>query len=231
MPASRNWFGIAITLLAMDLILLIALVFFVIMPPAPDFVKNTPPLSWADQPTLAPTSTLEPAPAIYFTPSPSLLPTVTPEATAPSPKPTFLSPSPTPQRDRKWIEVSLRQQKLVAYEDGKKVFEALVSTGVASYPTVTGKFRIYLKLLSTDMSGPGYYLRNVPYVMFFYRGYALHGTYWHNNFGRPMSHGCVNLSVEDARWLFEWTDPPLPPGAKSVYSLPGNPGTLVIIRP
>lgn len=54
------------------------------------------------------------------------------------------------------------------------------------------------------MSGPGYYLPDVPYVMYFYRGYGLHGTYWHNNFGVPMSHGCVNLRTEDAAWLFDW---------------------------
>jgi lipoprotein-anchoring transpeptidase ErfK/SrfK len=54
------------------------------------------------------------------------------------------------------------------------------------------------------MTGPGYYLPNVPYTMYFYGGYGLHGTYWHNNFGTPMSHGCVNLSTADSGWLFDW---------------------------
>ncbi|HSJ89426.1 MAG TPA: L,D-transpeptidase, partial [Anaerolineales bacterium] len=54
------------------------------------------------------------------------------------------------------------------------------------------------------MSGPGYYLRDVPWVMFFYEDYGFHGTYWHNNFGMPMSRGCVNLSVDDAAWLYQW---------------------------
>ncbi len=124
----------------------------------------------------------------------------------------------------------MSEQKLRAYEDGTLIFETLVSTGVSRYPTVTGRYRIYLKLLSDTMTGPGYYLPNVPYVMYFYRGYALHGTYWHSNFGRPMSHGCVNLSVEDARWLFEWTSPRLPAGASYVYAGPENPGTLVVIH-
>ncbi|MCS7286644.1 MAG: L,D-transpeptidase family protein [Anaerolineae bacterium] len=218
----------------MDLILIVALLFFVIMPPTQHFVKYTPPPSSESSSPLStlytPAASSTPEPSLtstfYFTPSPAATPTFTP-----SPRPAVPSPTPTPHRDRKWIEVSLRQQKLVAYEDGKPVFEALVSTGLARSPTVTGRFRIYLKLLYSDMSGPGYYFRKVPYVMYFYRGYALHGTYWHNNFGRPMSRGCVNLRIEDARWLFNWTDPPLPPGASFVYSSPEKPGTLVIIYP
>ncbi len=224
MPSSRNWAGIVITLLGLDLILLLALLQLLIMPPAPRFVKYTSLSLTAPANSVDPTST--PFPISPPSSSNPIDPTPAPSPVHATPK-----PSPTPQVDRKWIEVSIGHQKLVAYEDGKPVFEALVSTGVARYPTVTGRFRIYLKLLYTDMSGPGYYLRNVPYVMYFYRGYALHGTYWHNNFGRPMSHGCVNLRVEDARWLFYWTDPPVPPGVNAVYSSPENPGTLIIIYP
>ncbi|MGH2524849.1 MAG: L,D-transpeptidase, partial [Anaerolineales bacterium] len=65
-------------------------------------------------------------------------------------------------------------------------------------------YRIYVKYVAADMAGPGYYLPSVPYVMYFYLGYGLHGTYWHNNFGRPMSHGCVNLQTDQAGWLFNW---------------------------
>jgi lipoprotein-anchoring transpeptidase ErfK/SrfK len=61
-----------------------------------------------------------------------------------------------------------------------------------------------VKYRYADMSGPGYYLPNVPYVMYFYRGYGIHGTYWHNNFGTPMSHGCVNFPTDDAGWLFDF---------------------------
>ena len=76
------------------------------------------------------------------------------------------------------------------------------------------------------MSGPGYYLTNVPYTMYFYRGYGLHGTYWHNNFGHPMSHGCVNLKTPDAKWLFDWTLPYVPAGSNSASGT----GTLVVIH-
>lgn len=221
MPPSKNWLGIAIVLLGMDLILFVALLSLLIMPSTPDFV-NPMPSPFSPEP-----SPSTPPPVHSDSPTPLSSPPL-PE---PSPSPTPALATPTPQRERKWIEVYLSRQKLVAYEDGKPVFEALVSTGIARYPTVVGRFRIYLKLLYSDMAGPGYYLRDVPYVMYFYRGYALHGTYWHNNFGRPMSHGCVNLRVEDARWLFYWTEPALPVGAGFVYSSPDNPGTLVVISP
>jgi lipoprotein-anchoring transpeptidase ErfK/SrfK len=61
-----------------------------------------------------------------------------------------------------------------------------------------------VKYRYADMTGPGYYLPDVPYVMYFYSGYGLHGTYWHSNFGTPMSHGCVNFSIDDAAWLFDF---------------------------
>jgi lipoprotein-anchoring transpeptidase ErfK/SrfK len=80
----------------------------------------------------------------------------------------------------------------------------VVSTGTSAHPTVTGQFRIWVKLATTDMSGPGYSLEDVPYTMYFYQGYGLHGTYWHDNFGTPMSHGCVNLKTPDAGWLFDF---------------------------
>jgi lipoprotein-anchoring transpeptidase ErfK/SrfK len=71
---------------------------------------------------------------------------------------------------------------------------------------VRGQFRVYVKYRSQTMSGPGYYLPNVPYVMYFHRDYGLHGTYWHSNFGRPMSRGCVNLRTPDAQWLYNWAE-------------------------
>jgi len=104
----------------------------------------------------------------------------------------------------RWIDVNLSEQYVYAYEGDVVVNSFIVSTGVAQTPTVTGNYRIWAKVRVQDMSGPGYYLRDVPYVMFFYEDYALHGTYWHNNFGTPMSRGCVNLKVDDAAWLFSW---------------------------
>jgi LysM repeat protein len=104
----------------------------------------------------------------------------------------------------KWIDINLATQSLVAYEGQRPVYWATVSTGLARTPTVKGRFRIYSKYRFTTMSGPGYRYTNVPYVMFFYSGYSLHGTYWHNNFGHPMSHGCVNMRISDAQWLYNW---------------------------
>ena len=104
----------------------------------------------------------------------------------------------------KWIEVDLSSQRTYAHQGSSVVRTMVVSTGIARYPTPTGSFRIYSKYPSVAMSGPGYYLPGVPHTMFFYRGYALHGTYWHNNFGHPMSHGCINLTRTDAAWLYSW---------------------------
>jgi len=100
--------------------------------------------------------------------------------------------------------VNLASQSLVAYEWRQPVYWATVSTGLARTPTVKGSFRIYSKYRSTTMAGPGYRYTNVPYVMFFYRGYSMHGCYWHNNFGQPMSHGCVNMRTSDAQWVYNW---------------------------
>jgi len=104
----------------------------------------------------------------------------------------------------RWIDVNLSKQRLTAYQGNTPVFSALVSTGLPRTPTVVGRFKIYTKLTSTRMRGPGYDLPNVPYTMYFYKGYGIHGTYWHHNFGHPMSHGCVNMRTSDAAWLFNW---------------------------
>jgi lipoprotein-anchoring transpeptidase ErfK/SrfK len=102
--------------------------------------------------------------------------------------------------------VSVSSQRLYAYENGQLVHSQLVSTGLPETPTVLGDYAVYVKYTATDMSGPGYYLPQVPYTMYFYQGYGIHGTYWHNNFGRPMSHGCVNLPVEEAAWFFNFAE-------------------------
>lgn len=133
----------------------------------------------------------------------------------PSPPQTKASASPSqstsaaaravnPPTTGKWIDVNVTTQTLSAYEGDKLVFTTKVSTGLPRTPTVLGTFRIRTKLRAQTMAGPGYYLPNVPYVMYFYGGYAIHGTYWHNNFGRPMSHGCVNMRTSEAKWLYDW---------------------------
>jgi len=120
-----------------------------------------------------------------------------------APAPSSSAP-PAPTSTGKLILVDLSEQRTYAYENGVLVREFVVSTGLPAYPTVTGTFSIYVKYRSTRMTGPGYDLPNVPYTMYFYQGYGLHGTYWHNNFGTPMSHGCVNMRTPDAEWLFNW---------------------------
>lgn len=93
---------------------------------------------------------------------------------------------------------------MTAYEGTTVVASFVVSTGTIYHPTVLGQFRIWTSLRYDDMAGPGYYLPSVPFVMYFYQGYGLHGTYWHDNFGTRMSHGCVNLRISDAEWMFEF---------------------------
>jgi LysM repeat protein len=121
-----------------------------------------------------------------------------------------VTPTSPASTGEKWIDVNLSTQTLVAYEGGLVVYTARVSTGIARYPTPAGTFYIQRKYRYDDMTGGSYargdyyYLPNVPYCMYYYAGYALHGTYWHNNFGTPMSHGCTNLSTPDAAWIFNW---------------------------
>jgi lipoprotein-anchoring transpeptidase ErfK/SrfK len=116
------------------------------------------------------------------------------------------STNPTGSSGERWIDVDLSNQRLVAYEGDTPVYWVTVSTGLPGTPTVTGQYRIYVKYPAQTMSGPGYYLPDVPYVMYFYLGYGIHGTYWHNNFGQPMSHGCVNTPTPDAQWLYNWAE-------------------------
>ena len=132
--------------------------------------------------------------------------------------------------DEKWIEVNVTEQRVTAWEGNVPVMSFLTSTGLPNTPTVLGEYNIYWKLESTLMTGPDYYLPEVPYTMYFYAGYALHGAYWHDNFGNPMSHGCVNLSIDNAKEIFEWADPILPPGQTQVISTYENPGTLVVVH-
>jgi hypothetical protein len=138
----------------------------------------------------------------------------------------------------KRIEVDLTNQKVYAYEGDRRVYEFLVSTGKWGR-TPAGSYRIWGKSRFQKMSGGSgstyYYLPNVPFIMWISgpgmpasRGYSLHGTYWHNNFGHPMSHGCINMRTEDAEVLFYWSDPEVG-DAKTVRADGSNTGTSVII--
>lgn len=119
-------------------------------------------------------------------------------------EPTAADAPAAPVSTGKSILVSISSQRIYAYENGQLVRSHLVSTGLPDTPTVLGDYSVYVKYQADDMSGPGYFLPQVPYTMYFYSGYAIHGTYWHNKFGRPMSHGCVNLPTDEAQWFFNW---------------------------
>lgn len=149
-------------------------------------------------------------------------------------KPGWASPG------RSWIHVSILQQSLVMYEGEKPVYVTLVSTGVdglgdpqETHSTVRGQFLIHTKHVSvtmdSDAEGAEFDLRDVPYVQYFEQGFALHAAFWHDSFGQPYSHGCVNLSPLDARTLFHMTEPPVPQTWHGAMSLRG--GTLVHITP
>lgn len=102
------------------------------------------------------------------------------------------------------LVVDLSDSRIYAYENGVLVHSALASMGLPATPTVQGDFAVYMRYDAQTMSGPGYYLPGVPWVQYFYQGYAIHGTYWHNNFGQPMSHGCVNLPNDEALWFYQF---------------------------
>jgi len=141
---------------------------------------------------------------------------------------------------RSWIHVSILKQSMVAYEGDTPVYVTLVSTGAdglgdpkTTHSTVRGQFLIHTKhvtaTMDSDEVGDEFDLRDVPYVQYFSEGFAFHAAYWHDTFGTPHSHGCVNLSPSDSRWLFHWTDPPVPQAWHGAMSLRG--GTLVYISP
>jgi lipoprotein-anchoring transpeptidase ErfK/SrfK len=146
-------------------------------------------------------------------------------------------PAGTGEHER-WIDVDLDQQILVAYEGARPVYVTLVSTGrrtgeeLERFETPAGSFRIRGKHVATTMDGDTasdgpYSIEDVPWAQYFYESYALHGAFWHNNFGWRMSHGCVNLSPPDARWLFFWTDPQVPEGWHGVFASPDHPGSRI----
>jgi lipoprotein-anchoring transpeptidase ErfK/SrfK len=118
---------------------------------------------------------------------------------------TVVAPVPTVTQGKQII-VDLSDSMTYAYQDGRLVYSVLSSMGRPATPTVVGEFKIYRRLESQAMSGPGYYLPGVPHVQYFYAGYALHGAYWHENWGNTMSHGCVNLPLDAAEWLYNFAE-------------------------
>jgi hypothetical protein len=144
--------------------------------------------------------------------------------------------------NEKWIDVDLTRQMLVAFEGTRPVFATLVSSGRKNaqdkehdFPTPTGTFWIREKHVTTTMDGDvaadgPYSIEDVPWVMYFQGSYALHGAFWHDAFGNMRSHGCVNLSPEDARSVFGWSDPPLPDGWHGVFAKDEKSGTRVVVH-
>ena len=156
---------------------------------------------------LTSTPTKTPTPTATFTP--------TPTATAtPSPTWTPLPPTATPQvsygrrpgyvgRNEFWVEVDIGEQLLIAHRGDDVLRTFSISSGKSSTPTVTGSFQVYNMINSQTMFGSDFYLPDVPYVLYFYKDFAIHGAYWHTNFGNPVSHGCINMIPGDAGWIYQ----------------------------
>ena len=164
----------------------------------------TPVETSAPEEALAPEEAHTPVPTETMTPEP------TPAATMPAqgttgdgleiPSAVKIDP------ETHWIDVDLSDQRLTAYVGKTPVKSYLVSTGLPQTPTPVGQYAIWIKLRYDDMAGSDYYIEDVPYVMYFYEGYGLHGVTWHANFGHPMSHGCVNQPNDMAEWLFHFAE-------------------------
>lgn len=144
----------------------------------------------------------------------------------------------------KWIEIDLSYLKLFAWEGNRKVYEFSISTGRPGYETPTGEFRVWRKVLSqtykggSNARGDYYYLPNVPFSLFFgggsvpnWKGYAIHGAYWHNDFGiKNRSSGCVNVKPEEAGLLYNWAGPAMPEGVSALNTTSDNQGIRVVIH-
>ncbi len=129
---------------------------------------------------------------------------VAPALTAPVPESVIRKIAALQASQERWILVDMTTQRLVALEGKNPVYAIVISTGKDSSPTRPGIFKIQTKYASSRMSGADYDIPNVPYVMFYQGNYAIHGVYWHRQFGKPVSHGCVNVAVNHAQWLFDW---------------------------
>jgi hypothetical protein len=153
-----------------------------------------------------------------------------------------MRPVPPPegvQPGQRWVDVDVAEQVLTAYEGARPVFATLVSTGrrQPSRATPEGVFRIWVKLAYSDMDDlertdveRNYAIERVPWVQYFEEGNGFHAAFWHDDFGRRRSHGCVNLSPADARWLFDFTEPHLPVGWEAIVPTEEEPGSLVRVR-
>ncbi|MCZ6805648.1 MAG: L,D-transpeptidase [Deltaproteobacteria bacterium] len=152
------------------------------------------------------------------------------------------APPPEVADGERWIDIDLERQVLVAYDWLQPRYVTLISSGrrkgprpELDYRTPRGAFRIRAKHLTATMDNdepgePPYSLEDVPYVMYFRGAYAFHTAFWHDRFGRPRSHGCINMAPEDAKWLYNWAGPDVPPSWHGGYATDENPGTWVFIH-
>lgn len=153
----------------------------------------------------------------------------------PGPPPADLNPT------ERWLGIDVTNQTAILYEGTRPLFATLVSTGKThrdpkrDHSTPTGEWRIEMKHITATMDGDGtasdlpYSIEAVPYVMYYYKSYAVHGAFWHQNYGVKMSHGCINLSPLDAKYIFFNTDPPVPEGWHGAWSSPDRPGSRVVV--
>ncbi len=128
----------------------------------------------------------------------------------------------------KWVSVDLYEQVAIAYEGSTPVFATLVSSGLSDWPTNEGLFHVYVRYPRTLMHGAEgnpdfYYLQEVPWTMYFDHDIGLHGTYWHDGFGYRHSHGCVNMSITDANWLYNWA------ASEMDFTVPNDTGAAVYV--
>lgn len=108
------------------------------------------------------------------------------------------------QSSQRWIEINVATQRLIAWEGGVPIYAVVVSTGTDDHPTPSGNYAIQSKHRTARMRGDDYDVPDVPFTMYYSGNYAIHGAYWHRRFGTPVSHGCVNVAVDHAEWLFSW---------------------------
>ena len=138
----------------------------------------------------------------------------------------------------KWIEVNLFEQTVAAYVGPRMVFATMMSGGRTGDETPLGLYRLWAKILEGKMSNPDvedgdpsfYYIEDVPWTIYFHEGYSIHASFWHDAYGFRRSHGCVNLSPLDARWIYEWSDPPVPEGEDEWLVLEDMPNTWVWVH-
>ncbi len=146
---------------------------------------------------------------------------------------TIVEPPAGTSADERWFDVDLDQQILVAYHGARPVYATLVSTGKYGHLTPTLVARVASKHEATPMTSNKdevYSVADVPWTMFYDGNYALHTSYWHDGFGGTRSHGCINLAPRDARLLYAWSSPDVPPGWSTVYGSEEQPGSLVRVR-